>query len=274
MSWNWEQIDETAFTRLVRNYGAWCERNSGPDSPYTALWSVLQLNRRALGTIELRALVTAGADADRRLDEHVAAVSEGIGVPYTRELERRSWLAQALYPFPELTEASGSALFKLKDAWLRKRLTDRQIAVAYDYLTRTDCDVIGNLGLETTGGKANTVASDATAAAQRDAILRTGWTAAWVNPQDEDRSLAWLRAFYRDAFADTGGVPVPGDASDGAFINHPDVDLADPAWNTSGVPWHTLYYKENYPRLQRVKARWDPRDVFHHALSVRPATSS
>jgi hypothetical protein len=38
--------------------------------------------------------------------------------------------------------------------------------------------------------------------------------------------------------------------------------------NTSGVPWSTLYYKHNYPRRQRVKARWDPRDVFHHALSI------
>ena len=66
-------------------------------------------------------------------------------------------------------------------------------------------------------------------------------------------------------------MPVPGEVCDGAMINHPDVDLADPEWNTSGVPWHTLYYKDNYPRLQRVKARWDPRNVFHHALSIRPA---
>jgi aclacinomycin oxidase len=53
------------------------------------------------------------------------------------------------------------------------------------------------------------------------------------------------------------------------YGNHPDVDLADPEWNTSGVPWHTLYYKDNYPRLQRIKARCDPRNVFHHALSIR-----
>ena len=64
-------------------------------------------------------------------------------------------------------------------------------------------------------------------------------------------------------------MPVPGEAYDGAFINHPDTDLADLTLNTSGVRWYTLYYKESYPRLQRIKARWDPRDLFRHALSIR-----
>jgi FAD/FMN-containing dehydrogenase len=78
-----------------------------------------------------------------------------------------------------------------------------------------------------------------------------------------------VRAFYRDLFADGGGVPVPGEAYAGAFINHPDTDLAEPAMNTSGVPWHTLYYQANYPRLQRIKARYDSHNVFRHPLSVR-----
>ncbi len=62
-----------------------------------------------------------------------------------------------------------------------------------------------------------------------------------------------------------------GVAYDGVLINHPDTDLADPAWNTSDVAWPTLYYQAGYPRLQRVKARWNPRNVFRHALSIRPA---
>jgi len=270
-AWDWEGFDQPAFTRLMRNHGTWCERNSDADSPYAKLFSILFLWRRQYGKLELKGLSTAGAKSERLFDEHVAAINDGVGVPHTRDVAVSSWLAFALNPFPELFKAgTENALFKGKDAFLRRRFTDRQIEAIYQYLTRTDHDIVGGmLGLATYGGRVNTVPSDATASAQRDSILTTACTAGWAVPQDEARSLAWVRAFYRDLFADTGGVPVPGDVCDGAMINHPDVDLADPEWNTSGVPWHALYYKDNYPRLQQIKARWDPRNVFHHALSIR-----
>jgi hypothetical protein len=268
--WNWEAIDETAFTRLAQNHGNWCEHNSQADSPYARLYSTLFLGRRSSGKIGLTGMLTAGAESERLLDEHLAAIDEGVGVAHTREVERTSWLAFAIYPFPDLVaKGSEGGFFKLKDAFLRKRLTDRQIGVAYHYLTRTDHDVAGGMGMASYGGKVNNVAPDATASAQRESILTMSCSAGWKDPQDEAPSLAWVRQFYRDVFSDTGGVPVPGEVGNGALINHPDVDLADPEWNTSGIPWHTLYYKDNYPRLQQVKARWDPLDVFHHALSIR-----
>jgi hypothetical protein len=90
-----------------------------------------------------------------------------------------------------------------------------------------------------------------------------------MDPRDEARTLGWVRSFYRDLFGETGGVPVPGPLNDGALINHPDVDLADPAWNRSGVPWPTFYYQGNYRRLQQIKRRYDPGDVFRHALSIQ-----
>jgi FAD/FMN-containing dehydrogenase len=273
VEWNWEDIDRAAFTKLMRNFGDWCERNSDATSPFAKLFSLLFLRRKQYGKVELKGLSTAGTDAERLFDEHLAAINESVRVHHSREVERTSWLAFALNPFPELFRVGAeNARAKVKDALLRKRFTDRQTEVAYSYLTRTDHDVVGGvLCLGTYGGKLNTVAPDATASAQRGSILETACTAGWGDPKDEARTLAWVRPFYRDLFADTGGVPVPGEVSDGALINHPDVDLADPQWNTSGVPWHKLYYKDNYPRLQRVKARWDPRNVFHHALSIRPA---
>jgi FAD/FMN-containing dehydrogenase len=271
VEWNWKDFDEQVFAKLVRNFGAWCEANGGADSPFANVFSQIFV-RRQYEKVELKALSTAGADAERLFDEHLAAINDGVGVPHTRHDEASSWLGFALNPFPELYRAAGTgdALFKVKDAFVRKALTDRQIAVAYHYLTRTDHDVPGGtFCLTTYGGKVNTVASDATASAERRSIFTTSCSTGWGRPEDEGRSLAWVRPFYRDLFADAGGVPVPGEIYGGAMINHPDVDLADPEWNTSGIPWHTIYYGNNYSRLQGIKARWDPLNVFHHALSIR-----
>ena len=270
--WSWSDMDEPAFLRLLRNHGVWCERNSNADSPNASLWTLFEIHRKQLGKIVVRGVTTAGAAAERQVDDHLAALSEGVLAPHGRELARMSWLEFALNPFPDLFAAPpGGVSVKVKDALLKKRLTDRQIGVAYDYLTRTDHDVMGGmLGLATYGGRINTVAPDATASAHRDSILDMACTTGWLNPREEEKNLRWVRAFYRDLLAESGGVPVPSEAYDGAFINHPDTDLPDPVLNTSGVPWHTLYYKANYPRLQRIKARWDPRDVFRHALSIRP----
>jgi aclacinomycin oxidase len=269
--WDWSGITQPVFLRLLRNHGIWCEHHSGADSPYASLWGLLELHRKQFGKIIVRGVSTAGAGAERQMDDFLAALCEGIGGPVGREIQRMSWLEFALNPLPDLfAEPPGGVSVKVKDALLKKRFNDRQIGVAYDYLTRTDHDVMGGmLGLATYGGRIDTVAPDATASSQRNSILDIACTTGWLDPREEPKNLAWVRAFYRDLFAETGGVPVPNDAYDGAFINHPDTDLADPALNTSGVPWHTLYYKANYARLQRVKARWDPRNVFRHALSIR-----
>jgi aclacinomycin oxidase len=268
--WSWSDINEPTFLQLLRNHGTWSERNSDVDSPNASLWTLLIVHRKQLGKIILRGLSTAGVAAERQIDDYLAALSEGIKTPEGRETATMSWLDFALNPFPDLFAAPpGGVSAKVKDALLRKRLTDRQIAVAYDYMTRTDYDVMGGvIGFATYGGRINAMASDATASAQRGSIFDMACNTGWVDPQDAEKNLAWVRAFYRDLFAESGGVPTPGDAYEGGFINHPDTDLADPAMNTSGVPWHTLYYKENYPRLQKIKSRWDPRNVFRHALSI------
>ena len=269
--WDWSDIDLPNFVRLLRNHGVWCERNSGADSPNASLWTLLEIHRQQFGKILVRGVNTAGAGAERQVDDFVAALGEGTRAPKDRELARMSWLDFALNPLPDLfAMPPGGVSTKVKDALLKRPLTERQVGVAYDYLTRSDHDVMGGmLGLATYGGQINTVPPDATASAQRDSILDIACTTGWLDPAEEEKNLTWVRAFYRDLFAESGGVPVPGEAYGGTFINHPDTDLADSALNTSGVPWHALYYKANYPRLQRIKARWDPRNVFHHALSVR-----
>jgi hypothetical protein len=269
--WSWNDLDRSSFLRLFQNHGDWAERHSGADSPFASLWTLLEGHRRQFGKIVVRGVSTAGDAAEAQIREHLAALAAGIAAPQGPRIDRMPWLDFALNPLPDLFAAPpGGVSAKVKDALLKKRLTDRQIGVAYDYLTSPAYDVMGGmLGLATYGGRINTVDPAATASAHRDSILDIACNTGWLDPREAAANLAWGRDFYRELFADSGGVPVPGEAYGGAFINHPDADLADTALNTSGVPWSTLYYKENYPRLQRVKARWDPRNVFRHALSVR-----
>jgi FAD/FMN-containing dehydrogenases len=270
--WRWADVDRRTFLRLLQNHGRWSERHAAADSPYASLWSLFEIHRQQFGTIVIRGLSTAGAAAEGQIDDFLAALSEGTIAPQPRVLARMSWLEFALNPFPDLfTMPPGGVSSKGKDALLKRCLSDRQIVTAYDWLTSTDHDVMGGMfAFASYGGRINTVAPEATASPHRRAILDMAVNAGWLDPREEAKTMAWVRGFWSALLAESGGAPVPGPAYDGTMINHPDTDLADPAFNTSGVPWPTLYYQSNYGRLQRVKSRWDPRNVFRHTLSIQP----
>jgi aclacinomycin oxidase len=270
IGWEWKDFDEASFSRLVQSFGAWSLEHSRADSPYTQLFSILFLNHRNLGKLEIKGLCT-GENANQLIDEYLVEVAGAVRVTYTQQIEKTPWLQFALNPFPELFQPGfDNVQAKVKDAFFRRPFTDSQIATAYKYLT-ADLPIGGGLGMATYGGKVNTVLPDATASAQRDCIMDVACNTGWIDPAGAAPSMDWVRNFYKDLFPGSGGVPVPNEQTDGAMINHPDADLATDEWNQSNVPWYTLYYKENYPRLQHVKATWDPLNIFYHALSIQAA---
>ncbi|WP_206791319.1 FAD-binding oxidoreductase [Amycolatopsis sp. MtRt-6] len=262
VTWPWAGMDERDFHRLAGNFGTWCERHSAPGAPQARLYSELVLTSRSAGAHLLTGQVPG--DAGPLLDEHVTAVGAGVGVTPVRSQETLPWLAATLGK--DSDDGKGWRL-KVKSAFHRTGLTGRQLAAAYHHLALVGDDAPArSMSLNTYGGAINSVPPAATATARRDATMLLFYLTGWTDPAEDDRHLGRLREFYRDMYADTHGVPAGG-----AYINYPDVDLADPAWNRSGRPWSALYYGDRYARLQAVKAHWDPRDVFRHALSVRRA---
>ncbi|MET9116709.1 FAD-binding protein [Streptomyces longwoodensis] len=272
VAWPWEQLTEARFTRLMWNHGDWHTRNSAPDSPYTALFSQLKPFHKSAGAVVLDSLVDAGAPgAERLLQRYVDEVGDGLGVrPQVRQYRKVPWLHATQWP--GFTGPDPTIRFKGKSVYARRTYTDAQIAAAYRHLTRDDFhNPSALLMIASYGGAVNRVAPDATAVPQRDSVLKYQVVSLWNDAADDEANIAWVRECYRDMFAATGGVPVPNETNDGCFVNYADVDLGDPRWNTSGVPWHDLYYKGGYRRLQKVKATWDPTGFFHHAQSVQPA---
>jgi aclacinomycin oxidase len=262
--WQWNDLTEQAFTTLTGAYGSWQQQHAATTNLNTGLF----LYHRAIGQVELD-VQADGTDpgAAQSIAECITAVTKDVGAPHTVSRTTTPWL-RATLAFND--GGTGTLRFKSKSAYLRRPWTDAQIATVHRYLTDNgDYRYGAFVHLGSFGGKVNTVSASATAASHRDSVLNAYFETSWQDPQQDRDQLAWVRTCYRDVHSATGGVPVPGADCDGAFINYADSDLADPTWNTSGVPWHALYYKDNYPRLQAVKARWDRRDMFRHALSVR-----
>jgi hypothetical protein len=128
------------------------ERRSrqGGAAAQTALDAVGQegtlfLHRRQTGQLFLKGLVAGGADAERLSDAFLAAVLDGVPAPATRETQVSSWLAFATDPFPELYRMPPGLNLrtKVKDACLRRGLTEEQLGAVVRHLTRDDLDLPG-----------------------------------------------------------------------------------------------------------------------------------
>jgi FAD/FMN-containing dehydrogenase len=105
----------------------------------------------------------------------------------------------------------------------------------------------GGVLLDALGGAVDALASDATAFPHRGALAVAQYIASWsplAPPSTAEQSIAWLRS-YRHSM-----VPHLGNR---AYVNYIDPDLTD---------WPAAYYGDNYARLQKVKATYDPDGLF------------
>jgi FAD/FMN-containing dehydrogenase len=104
------------------------------------------------------------------------------------------------------------------------------------------------------GGAIADLADDATAFAHRKGTLYSvQYYASWADPAETPARLASVRAVYDALHPHMSG---------GAYVNYPDLDLAD---------WQQAYWGANLPRLKAVKRAVDPQNLFRHAQSVPPA---
>ncbi len=254
-------FDRDCLRALARNQAAWLAEHSDVGAAGVDLVSELVLpagSASGLAAIAFAQVDASLPHAQELLAAHFAALTAGVGgSPVELPAERLSWEASTR----RVGDATGGGQ-AVKTAHHRAAFTDAQLDALWTHLSATDEDP-ALVVLESIGGRTNTVAPDATAVAQRDSLLRVVFLCAWTDPDRAASGLDRVRRCFRDVYADTGGVPVPdGAVTDGCFLDHPDADLADPEWNTSGSTWHDLFHKGNHPRLRAVRAAWDPRGVF------------
>ena len=292
IAWNWKDLTKNDFTALLNSFGKYFHDNQDPTQASGKLFGMLALNHHCNGQIGL----TAQVDIDdphgiAAMDEFITKMNRGMKADPTEMrtfMGERPSLGHLKIPrdMPWLTatqvlDSSGEdQCGKYKSAYMRKPFSTKQIDAMWAHLSKDGPYRDYNnpqslIQIDSYGGAVNRPPRD-TAARQRDSIMKMQYQVYWTaTDQQEHTYLDWIRNTYRATFADSGGVPKVGSkqddlATDGCYINYPDVDLNDTTtWNTSGQSASTLYYKDGYTRLQEVKRRWDPLDIFHNSQSVK-----
>lgn len=270
MAWEWADMNQDLFTELVNKYGAFLKENSQPESPYAGLFALLHLTQKAAEQIVLT--IQYVGDEPELLDNFMAYMQlSGLGhvaqrVPVGYHHMVRNADKPLRMPWIEATQTlNGSGpnqRGKYKSAYMIEPFPPKQIEVMWEYLSIEPGDKYSNsqalVQVDSYGCRINAVAPDATAIPQRSSIMKLQYQTYWTVPEEDQVNLDWINNFYLAMYGPEG--PYPDDVMDGCYVNYPDVDLKD---------WQYLYYKENYPELQKVKQRWDPHDIFNHAQSIR-----
>jgi aclacinomycin oxidase len=268
VDWPWEQLGEADFLRLIDNHGRLHLEHAAADSPYESLYSGLYLTQRMVGSVRLIAQLDDSLPGSAELmDAYVAALCAGLRCTPTQQRKVLPWLDAALR---DLENRGPYTRCKGKGANLRQPYDADQAALLFESLSAASSDAHMVVVLFSYGGAVNERCPTDTAVAARDSVLRSYLGAYWTSAADDERLLERARDLYRRLYADTGGVPASSPRTDGTYIGYPDVDLVD------GTPahWPELYFGRNSARLQEIKARWDPRNVFRHALSITGAAYS
>jgi FAD/FMN-containing dehydrogenase len=133
-----------------------------------------------------------------------------------------------------------------------KDLTDDCIAAILDAFAKCPSPM-SQVVIEHFHGAASRVPVQDTACAMRITGFNVVIAAQWTDPKDNDSCIAWARDMY------TSLTPYLGTTR---YVNYLGVDEAgDPA---------AVAYGANYPRLRELKAKYDPDNVFHVNVNIKP----
>jgi FAD/FMN-containing dehydrogenase len=111
------------------------------------------------------------------------------------------------------------------------------------------------VGLYPFGGAIAAIDPAATAFVHRRALFNLQYQAFWDDPADAQANVAWVRDIRKAMLPYTTGT----------YVNFVDSEITD---------WATAYYGANLPRLMRIKAVYDPNNVFGGPQSIPLPTRS
>jgi FAD/FMN-containing dehydrogenases len=142
--------------------------------------------------------------------------------------------------------------FKSVGPYLYDLLPDQGIAAIRFFINESSASTVTSVYLHGLGGAVARVPNGATAYFYRKALSNMSIFATWDVPDGAAPGIHWVEKFRRAMLPFTRGV----------YVNTPDLSIKD---------WPEAYYGGNFERLTRVKAKYDPENIFYFPQSIPPA---
>jgi len=162
-------------------------------------------------------------------------------------------------PYPALNSAFDPLLPPgLQHYWKAdfvKELTDDAIAAHVEHGSKVPC-LQSTMHLYPINGAVQQVGADDTAFAYRDVNFACVIAGMWPEPADNVANTQWVKDYWSAIH--------PYSGTEGGYVNFMGAD------DQSRV---AANYGPNYERLSRIKATYDPDNVFHLNQNIEPATT-
>ncbi|MER5596140.1 FAD-binding oxidoreductase [Streptomyces sp. NPDC002265] len=151
------------------------------------------------------------------------------------------------------------ANWKFFSQFTRKPFPGKAIDIVKHFIEQAPTDD-SNFFVQAFGGAVRKSPRGGTAFPHRDALFYAEPGAGWGKRSDQPgicdpltpQAQAWIAEFSQKLRPYV----------DGAYVNVPNIGTQD---------WETAYWRNNFDRLRRIKAKYDPQNVFQYDQSIPPA---
>ncbi|WP_018884468.1 FAD-binding oxidoreductase [Paenibacillus massiliensis] len=236
ITWPWAQ-----FEKVVKKWQVWAPNTS------TKLGSELSVGPKKGGNVSMLGLYLGSkSEALRQL-----APILNVGTPTQKTIEYLPYTQVTkfmLAPDPVLTQRFSN---QFSSGFGRRPFPEKAFKAMREFLEKAEGGTPAGFYFLNWGGAVSRIAPQATAFYWRKADYYVEWNSSWVKPSHAAKNIALTRSTRKKLEPYIVG----------SYINVPDQGI------TCSGP---VYYGKNYARLRKVKAKYDPQNVFNNPQSIPP----
>ncbi|PFH87878.1 FAD-binding oxidoreductase [Bacillus sp. AFS088145] len=236
---NWELKDLKSVLRVWQDYTL-------PDAD-NRLTTTLFMSKGVEPSLLMQGVFLGSLREFRRLLEPLL----GAGYPLKVTIKELPWVEVA--PLVYARNPSTPIPFKSVGPYVYDLLPEKALNIIERFINEQPPNTTTSVLFHGLNGAVADIPNQATAYFFRKALSNMSLFATWSKPEGAATGIRWVELFRRAMLPYTKGV----------YVNTIDLSIKN---------WRREYFGSNFDQLTRVKAKYDPKNIFHFPQSIPPSS--